>query len=166
MQVLTSNITLEKWSLLASISLKGSGSLVQRRTTETLLPRDTPMIPNLPDASRKDRLAEREGMLPKCSRRAALVLLAMVLLVTLTGITLFLTLGHESLSCLSKQPYPACCLNFQTRPLCSIWCSWSLYEKTCTSGEFYAGALQMISSRLPRPGGRSGFRVGSRGDSG
>ena len=52
------------------------------------------MIPNLPDASRKDRLAERERILPKCSRRAALVLLAMVLLVTLTGITLFLTLGH------------------------------------------------------------------------
>ncbi len=52
------------------------------------------MIPNLPDASRKDRLVEREGILPKCSRRAALVMLAMVLLVTLAGITLFLTLGH------------------------------------------------------------------------
>ncbi len=52
------------------------------------------MIPNLPDASRKDRLVEREAILPKFSRRAALVMLASVLLVTLAGITLFLTLGH------------------------------------------------------------------------
>ena len=52
------------------------------------------MIPNLPDAYRKDRLAEREGILPKFSRRAALVMLAIVLLVTLAGITLFYTAGH------------------------------------------------------------------------
>nr|HET6901509.1 hypothetical protein [Ktedonobacteraceae bacterium] len=50
--------------------------------------------PNLPDAYAKDRQAEREGTLPKLSRRAALVMLAIVLLVTLASITLFLTLGH------------------------------------------------------------------------
>jgi hypothetical protein len=53
-----------------------------------------PPNPNLPDASRKDRLAEREGILPKFPSRAALVLLAIVLIVTLAGITLFLTAGH------------------------------------------------------------------------
>ena len=53
-----------------------------------------PPNPNLPDASRKDRLAEREGILPKFSRGAALVMLAIVLIVTLAGITLFFTLGH------------------------------------------------------------------------
>jgi hypothetical protein len=50
--------------------------------------------PNLPDPSRKARLAEREGILPKFSKRAALVMFAIVLLVTLAGITLFFTLGH------------------------------------------------------------------------
>jgi hypothetical protein len=53
-----------------------------------------PPNPNLPDASLKDRLAEREGILPKFYSRAALVMLAIVLLVTLAGITLFLTAGH------------------------------------------------------------------------
>ncbi len=50
--------------------------------------------PNLPDVYAKDRKAERAGILPKLSRRAALVMLAIVLLVTLAGITLFFTLGH------------------------------------------------------------------------
>jgi hypothetical protein len=68
--------------------------LVQLRNSETLLQRDTPMIPNLPDPSRIARLAEREGILPKFSKRAALVMLAIVLIVTLAGITLFFTLGH------------------------------------------------------------------------
>jgi len=53
-----------------------------------------PPNPSLPDAYAKDRKAEREGILPKLSRRAALVMLAIVLLVTLAGITLFFTLGH------------------------------------------------------------------------
>ena len=70
--------------------------MVQLRNAEPLLQRDTPMMvpPNLPDAYAKDRQAEREGTLPKLSRRAALVMLAIVLLVTLASITLFLTLGH------------------------------------------------------------------------
>lgn len=50
--------------------------------------------PNLPDVYAKDRKAERAGILPNFSRRAAMVMLAIVLLVTLAGITLFFTLGH------------------------------------------------------------------------
>jgi hypothetical protein len=48
----------------------------------------------LPDPSRKDRLAEREGILPKFPSRAALIMLAIVLIITLAGITLFFTAGH------------------------------------------------------------------------
>ena len=53
-----------------------------------------PPNPNLPDAFAKDRKAEREGILPKLSRRTALVMLTIVLLLTLAGITLFFTAGH------------------------------------------------------------------------
>lgn len=53
-----------------------------------------PPNPYLNDAFMKDRLAEREGILPKFSRRAALVMLASTLIVTIAGITLFFTLGH------------------------------------------------------------------------
>ena len=46
-----------------------------------------------PDTFAKDRKAEREGILPK-SRRAVLIILTIVLLLTLAGIALFLTAGH------------------------------------------------------------------------
>lgn len=53
-----------------------------------------PPNPNLPDAFAKDSKAEREGILPKLSWRAALVMLTIVLLLTLAVITLFLTASH------------------------------------------------------------------------
>ena len=53
-----------------------------------------PPNPNLPDPLRKDRLAEREGILPKFSSRAGLIMLAIVLIITLAGIILFFTASH------------------------------------------------------------------------
>lgn len=42
----------------------------------------------------KEHIANKDRTMEKLSRRAALMMLAIVLIVTIAGITLFYTLGH------------------------------------------------------------------------